>query len=222
MAFPDGIDNQWNYVDGIAGYDIDVQDREFLRTLVAWVSGEYAVDPARVYVAGFSNGGYMAQHLACRAGDLFAAFASVGAAGYGGQPGACGEPQSVPILIVHGTADAVVPFAGLTQEGPNGPVTVLASVEQTFNYWAYRLGCSNGVDAAELANMRSPDLEVHVLSALDCAPGAELRQVVVVGGGHNWPGRPGRLPANIGGEVTLDLDASRYIWAFFERHTIGP
>lgn len=219
-AYPDGIDNQWNYVDGIAGYDDDVPDLDFLRALVAELSERFPIDPARVYVAGFSNGGFMAQHLACHATDLFAAFASVGAAGFGGQPGSCGAPKPVSILFLHGTADAVVPFGGLRQEGPNGPVTLLASVEQTFAYWAQRLGCSTGVEPRELANMRSPELEVHVLVALDCQPGYELQQVVIVGGGHNWPGRPGRLSQEVAGAVTLDLDASRHIWEFFERHTL--
>jgi len=220
VAYPTGVDNQWNYVDGIEGYDIDVPDLEFLRALVAELSARYPIDPARVYVAGFSNGGYMAQHLACKATDVFAAFASVGAAGYGGQPGNCGEPDPVPILFIHGTADTIVPFAGLRQEGPSGPVTVLASVEQTFTYWGYRLGCGDGVQPSVLPNMLSPSLELHVLEALDCTPGSELVQVVIVGGGHNWPGRPGRLPVQVGGEVSLDLDASRFIWEFFERHAL--
>src|SRR5690606_10984821 len=145
VAYPTGVANQWYYVDGSEGYDIDVPDLECLRALVAELSARCPIDPARVYVAGFSNGGYMAQHLACKATDVFAAFASVGAAGYGGQPGNCGEPDPVPILFIHGTADAIVPFAGLRQEGPSGPVTVLASVEQTFTYWGYRLGCGDGV-----------------------------------------------------------------------------
>lgn len=220
VAYPTGIDNEWNYVDGIQGYDLNTPDLEFLRVLVADLSARYPVDPARVYVAGFSNGGYMAQHLACKAADLFAAYASVGAAGYGGQPGNCGDPEPVSILFIHGTADAVVPFAGLRQEGPNGPVTVLASVEQTFVYWAYRLGCSDDVRPTVLPTVLSPSMEVHVLEALDCPPGYELQTVVIVGGGHNWPGRPGTVPTQIGGEVNLDLDASRYVWEFFERHTL--
>lgn len=220
VAYPTGVDGQWNYVDGIPGYELNVPDVEFLRALVAELSARYPVDPARVYVAGFSNGGYMAQHLACKATDLFAAFASVSAAGYGGQPTNCGDPDPVSILFIHGTADAVVPFAGLRQQGPNGPITVLASVEQTFNYWAYRLGCGEGIRPTVMPSVLSPAMEVHVLEALDCPAGFELRLVVIVGGGHNWPGRPGKLPAEIGGEVNLDVDASRYIWEFFAGHVL--
>lgn len=220
-VYPSGIDNQWNYVDGIPGYQFEVPDIDFLAALVADLAGRYPVDERRVYVAGFSNGGYMAQRLACDASGLFAAFASVGAAGFGGQPGICGEREPVSILFVHGTQDSVVPFAGLRQEGPNGPVTVLASVEQTFSFWTERIGCSTEIDANELFPGRSPEMEVHVLDATGCPEDHELELVVVVGGGHNWPGRPGMLPAAVAGPVNLDLDASRYVWAFFERHALA-
>src|SRR5690606_902868 len=114
-------------VDGIEGYQNEVPDIGFLRSLVGELAGRYPVDDKRVYVAGFSNGGFMAQRLACDAPGLFAAFASVGAAGYGGQPSICGDSEPVSILFMHGTEDGIVPFTGLVQEGPNGPVTVLAS-----------------------------------------------------------------------------------------------
>lgn len=84
VAYPTGVDNQWNYVEGIPGYALQTPDTLFMRAVVAELSARYPIDPAKVYVAGFSNGGYMAQHLACKATDLFAAYASVGAAGYGG------------------------------------------------------------------------------------------------------------------------------------------
>jgi len=220
VVYPDGIDNQWNYVDGIEGYQNEVPDSDFLRALVAYLADSYPVDSRRVYVAGFSNGGFMAQRLACDGNDLFAAFASVGAAGYGGQPASCGDPEPVSILFMHGTKDTVVPFAGLRQQGPNGPVTVLASVEQTFGYWTDRIGCSTTIDARQLAAMRSADMEVHVLDATNCPADHQLELVVIVGGGHNWPGRPGLIPSDIGGEVNLDIDASSFIWSFFERHAL--
>ncbi len=221
VVYPSGVDNQWNYVEGIPGYAIEVPDVAFLRALVGHLEERLPVDDERVYVGGFSNGGYMAQRLACDAADLFAAFASVGAAGFGGQPGICGEGGPVSLLFMHGTHDRVVPFNGLQQEGPNGPVTVLASVEQTFAYWAARSGCEVEVDGRQLVSVRSPEMEVHVLSASACPAGYELELVVFVGGGHNWPGRPGLLPAGVAGAVNLDVDASRYLWAFFARHRLS-
>ena len=221
VAYPSGLQQQWNYVEGIAGYELQVSDIAFLRALVAEIASRHEVDDRRVYVAGFSNGGFMAQRLACAANDVFAAFASVGAAGYGGQPGVCESPGPVSLLFIHGSADAVVPFRGLRQQTPSGPVTVLASVDQTMGFWSDKIGCENDVDGGPLPRTGlSPDTEVTVLSFEGCPDGAELTIAVVLGGGHNWPGHPGWLPSDVAGRVSMDLDASEFVWQFFARHSL--
>lgn len=221
VAYPSGLQQQWNYVEGIEGYELQVSDIDFLRALVAEISARQEVDEKRVYVAGFSNGGFMAQRLACAANDVFAAFASVGAAGFGGQPSVCQAPGPMPLLFIHGSDDAVVPFQGMSQQTPSGPVTVLASVDQTMGFWSDKIGCENDVDGGPLPRTgQSPDTEVTVLSFTGCPDGAELTIAVVLGGGHNWPGHPGWLPSDVAGNVSLDLDASEFIWRFFERHAL--
>ena len=226
VAFPSGVDGQWNYVAGVPGYDLPADDVAFLEALVAAIAAEHPVDAARVYATGFSNGGFMAQLLACQATDVFAAFASVGAAGYGGQPGVCRERHPTSIMFVHGTHDAAVPWNGVVQQTPQGPVTVLASVEQTVAFWVDRLGCTVEVDSQALPVLGgSPGTEARVLELQGCPPGVELVLVAVLGGGHNWPGHPGALPPQVAGLVNTDFDASELIWRFFERHALpdrGP
>ncbi len=222
VAFPSGVDGQWNYVAGVPGYELEVDDQGFLEELVGAISAQHPVDAARVYVTGFSNGGFMTQLLACRATDVFAAFASVGAAGYGGQPGVCGEPSPTSILFMHGTHDAAVPWNGLVQQTPQGPVTILASVDQTVAFWVERLGCSAQVDSHDIPVLGdSPGTEARLLSLRGCPPGVELVLVAVLGGGHNWPGHPDGLPPQVAGLVNTDFDASELIWSFFERHALN-
>jgi len=50
-------------------YDNDVF---FIEELIADISMEFNVNPDKVYVCGFSNGGMMAYSLACNSSDLFA------------------------------------------------------------------------------------------------------------------------------------------------------
>jgi predicted peptidase len=64
------------------------------------------IDPDRVYLTGFSMGGFGAWALATEWPDLFAAVVPV--AGAGSEPLAS-RLTSVPIWAVHGGADAVVP-----------------------------------------------------------------------------------------------------------------
>ncbi len=218
VVYPQGLDDQWNYVAGIEGFDLASDDIGFLPALVRELVDAHGLDPSRVYVAGFSNGGYMAQRLACDARDTFAAFATVGAAGYAGLPTVCGEGAPVSMLLMHGTEDPVVPFGGMLVDTPNGRVTLLASVQQTVSYWAAFAGCdahatSHGVPQTG----RSPGTEVQVFTVTGCPPGHEVELVVVAGGGHAWPGHPDGLPADVVVRVNLDIDASEYIWEFFAR-----
>lgn len=64
-------------------------------------------DAERVYSTGFSNGGHFSHLLGCARADKVTAIAPVG--GSLKQEAGCAGP--VPTLIVHGTADRVVPFS---------------------------------------------------------------------------------------------------------------
>ena len=99
---PKSADTSWDLIAGAFGADRDFLDR----TLDALFDG-FAVDPARIGVAGFSDGASYALSLGLTNGDLFAdvlAFA----------PGfaVSAEPQGRPrIFIAHGRADPVLPVA---------------------------------------------------------------------------------------------------------------
>lgn len=218
VVYPEGIENQWNYVEGIEGFDVESDDIGFLPALVDELVTAHGLDATRVYVAGFSNGGYMAERLACEARDTFAAFATVGAAGFADMPRVCGAGAPVSLLMMHGTADEVVPYGGMVFDTPNGRVTLLASVQQTISYWAAYAGCGTDVTSRSVPPTgRSPGTQVHVFSVRGCPDGHEVELVVVQGGGHVWPGHPGDLPPEAAARVNRDIDASEYIWEFFAR-----
>lgn len=66
----------------------------------------FPADPERVYLTGFSMGGYGAWHLAARRPELFAAVVPVAG---GGEPSQAVRMIGLPIWAVHGDADASVP-----------------------------------------------------------------------------------------------------------------
>lgn len=218
VLYPDGVNREWNYVQGIPGYPTDApDDRAFLRALVRQVSAEWAGDRGRVYVAGFSNGGFMAQRLACSDPEGYAGFASVAAAGFGGMEGVCGSAQPVRLLLIHGTHDTNIPFNGLSRTVQGRTVPLLYSVPDTLAFWAERNGCAAEPRTARRPTVqRAPETEVYTFTFEGCAPGGALELHAVGGGGHNWPGRPGLIPEEVAGTVSLELDASEAIWAFFE------
>ena len=69
---------------------------------------EQDIDPARVYVTGLSMGGFGTWDALCRRPELFAAGMPVCG---GGDPQQVARFRTVPVYVVHGGADKVVPTA---------------------------------------------------------------------------------------------------------------
>jgi polyhydroxybutyrate depolymerase len=218
--YPDGINQEWNYIRDIPGYPTGPNDTQFLADLIADISQDVAVDPSRIYVAGFSNGGFMAERLACDAPDQYAAFATVSAAGFGGMPTVCAQPNPVAMLLIHGTDDTNIPWNGQAQTIGDRTIYVLYPVPETLAFWAQYIGCQPELEAEDLPPQGgSPGTQVRVLTVQGCPDGTGLQLYAVVGGGHNWPGKPGRIPVEIGGQVNTDIDAGDIIWQFFSQYT---
>lgn len=220
VAYPDGLDQAWNYVHDIPGYREGPNDSDFLLEIVAALSGRYAVDGHRVYVAGISNGGFMAQRLACYAPGKFAAFASVAAGGFAAMPAACRTTAPVSALYIHGTADRKVPWHGLGVEDADGKRQLVAmSITDTLKFWSRRNRCGPQVRVRTLpAAGGSPGTSVQFLTASECENDVEVSLYAVTGGGHNWPGSRGVIPPRIAGRVNMDIHASDVIWSFFARN----
>jgi poly(3-hydroxybutyrate) depolymerase len=94
----------------------NVDDVGYLRHLVADAVTRTRVDPARVYVVGYSNGGMMAFRAACEAPDVFAAAAVVA----GALLVDC--PAGADVLHLHSLTDRSVPYwGGVGYEGVSFP-----------------------------------------------------------------------------------------------------
>lgn len=141
VAFPDGIDNAWN-IGPCCTFSRSVDDVGFARALVAKLQSEGCIDPKRVYAAGYSMGGGMSYHLACQAGDLFAAVAP--AAFDLLQEMTCTPSRPISVIAFRGTSDAIVPYAGGPSRPPNGLNTTIhfLGAESTFQKWATLNQCS--------------------------------------------------------------------------------
>ncbi len=217
VAYPDAAQNHWNYLHGIPGAEDGPDDVDFLIALTAAIAEAYPIDPERIYVAGLSNGGYMAQRLACEARGPFAAFASVGAGGFGVMPQIGRPGQPVDALFIHGTADRMVPWEGVAVRDTQGnQQTVALPLSASLKFWARGNGCDPNIGVRELPQAGlSPGTRVKVYETRECADGARVALYAVLGGGHNWPGVEGVIPPSVAGSVNLDFHASDAIWSFF-------
>lgn len=224
VAYPDGIEGEWNFVRDVPGYEMKQDDTAFLSALVDHITEDHAVDRTRVYLVGFSNGGFMTQRAACENPAPFAAFASVAAAGFGGMTDVCPETGSLPapMLLINGTADTNIPWDGTPITRSGRTIYLTYPVSQTLGYWANYNACPADGDMTDVPPKgHSPDTQVRILT-LKCPSDTAVLLYGIVGGGHNWPGQAESGIAEITGAINRDIDASEEIWKFFAQHTRTP
>ncbi len=184
------------------------QDIQFIVDLIHELEAHYAIDPRRIYVNGISNGGGMSFALSCKLSGRIAAFGSVAGA-YLLPWDACAPERPVPAMLFHGTADAVVPYLG-------GPSRNFDLPFPNIPEWAAELARRNGCTITESLPSQG---EVSGVRYSGCAEGAEVILYTITGGGHSWPGG-GWLPRIIVGKISRDIDATRALWEFFQRHPL--
>jgi polyhydroxybutyrate depolymerase len=74
------------------------------------------IDPSKVHVTGFSQGGQMTFAMVCRYPEIWASAAPAAAAGGDCFVGGAPPATRVPMLQIHGTADGLVPFSAATSQ----------------------------------------------------------------------------------------------------------
>jgi polyhydroxybutyrate depolymerase len=175
-----------------------IDDVGFVGALIDTVSASYRVDRTRVYVAGHSNGGVLAHRIAADLSSRIAAVAvvagAVGARSAGGNIARINAPRGpVPVLIMHGDADGVVPYdTGRPMPAPDGA-----------RFWARANEC------AVIQPRRDTLATGRVLrDTWDTRCRAPVVFLTVRGGDHGWP-RTSRGAA---------IDATDVIWEFFAQH----
>lgn len=220
VAYPDGLDWDWNDGRALAPGSqrhAGARDVEFVAALIDTLTAELRPDPRRVFATGFSNGATFTQHAAARLGGRLAAIAAV--AGGMAEPvteaDSTGDPVSV--LLVHGTADPVVPFGGGAVRG--GRLGRELGAAAAARIWGVRDGIRATAATGELPDMdRGDGCRVRWQRWSGGRRGTEVWLYVLAGGGHTWPGGPQYLPRRYVGDVCRDFDATFAIWDFFSRH----
>jgi polyhydroxybutyrate depolymerase len=143
----------WNASASCCNFDhLPVDHVAGLRRWIGEATANPRVDARRVYVIGFSNGGFMAYRAACEIGSLLAGFVSIAGAGPD-EGAACRPDKALSVLQIHGDRDPIVKFDGghlfADDRRPRYP-----SAEKSLAYWAKFDRC--GGDAA-----RARELDLH-------------------------------------------------------------
>ena len=171
-------------------------DVGFGRAIVADVASKLCVDKRRIYTTGMSNGGYMSEHNACFAADLYAASAPVSALAFPRTD--CPTSRPITIVSFNGTEDGLVNY-GVSQ--------------QSMDAWVARNGCTG-----------APERTDHGASYCEtwskCSAGVIVKRCTITGMNHCWPGVPLVLPGFCASGGLMDIDANQVMYDVFQNTTL--
>lgn len=234
VAYPNGINKQWNDGRNAQGSSPDIDDVGFVSALINKLVGEKSIDKNKIYAVGLSNGGMFTQRLACQTSNKIAAFATVSAALPKNLQSTCKPSRPVPIVMINGTADPIVLWQGgevakdvrrnrLGQQ-PSGAGGEVISIPATIAFWRSNNGCAVQPTVEKLPDIQQDGTQVTRSQYNNCRNSSQVVTYTVEGGGHGWPGsnvvsQQPRQSALIG-TTSKDISASSVVWNFLKSKTL--
>jgi polyhydroxybutyrate depolymerase len=191
VAYPDGLFEAQGGQTNWAYFSNDfTDDVGFLRALIQSLQASLQFDPRRVYVTGLSSGALMSHRLGVQLADRVAAIGVVEGALFfvgpaGGAP-VSGASGPVSVLMLHGDQDGTIPMCG---------TPIIASQDETFNYWAGALACSRLDQQDPLSDEAGRITGVFEKLARGCNENADVRVYKLIGSTHTW----NTAPMNVAG-----------------------
>ena len=211
VVYPSGTDFplRWR----VYSEDPDSGDPEkevaFFSDLIDKLEGQYNIDPTRIYANGLSNGGGMSLLLACELSERITAIGGVAGA-YMTPLENCNPIRTVPMIAFHGMADPIVPFQG----GPSRSFDVpFPDIPTWVNDYAIMNACN------PVSETLMDSGAVKGIRFSNCTDDSAVVFYSIVDGGHTWPGGEA-LPEWITGKTSMEIDASRLMWEFFNQYSI--
>jgi polyhydroxybutyrate depolymerase len=172
-------------------------DVGFIVAMIDDIARIAGIDRRRVYVAGFSSGGHMANRLGQEIAERLAAISTSASrmALFPRHPS-----LGVPVLFSAGDQDPVTPVEGSRTELANGRVFVRPAQRTLVDQWRLLDGCPAGHAIAAAAS-------VQIEVSGPCRDGSEVRYILMHGVAHRWP--------------TKDpIDLTGASWDFFKRFSL--
>jgi polyhydroxybutyrate depolymerase len=198
-----------------------VDDVGFSLAVIDDLSSRAAVDPARIYATGLSNGAMMAYRLAAEASERIAAVAGV-AGTLALERFAPRRP--IPVMHIHSMQDHIARYDG----GFGPPATLVdtrvlnMSVEDMLRKWLDFDGCplKPGLVDTLAGEAGTPDGAHGAIRRVyrPCRQGTEVVLWQLTGAGHVWPGGVRDYNPQLLGSGTAVIDANTEIWKFFSRY----
>lgn len=204
---PEASGRAWNH-DPRRDNNRNADDVDLITRVIDNAVGAFPIDVRRVYMTGFSSGGYMAQRYVCQRPERVAALAYVSSTLLDSLASTCLLNTATPTLGMHGTSDARVSF---------GDRIGLSSAPDTARFYAGRNGCLGPPTRTRLPDIARDGTTVDLDAWTSCSSARPVRFYTINNGGHTWPGND--LQTGARGRITQDVDATRVIWDFVRSYS---
>jgi polyhydroxybutyrate depolymerase len=227
VVFPDGLNRAWadfrpnaNRAGRTPPEGTD--DVAFIVRLIEKYVADGIADPKRIYVTGVSNGGAMTMTLVCVRADLFAAAASIIMNLTDESARACHPTRPVPMLVMNGTADPLIPYQG-GRGTSRFAMPGFWSTGKTLDFWRRANGCeTQDAAVADLEDRDKSDQSTVTRISSRCPQGSDVVLYRINDGGHRMPGGfpDARFPRAVDaflGPQNRDIDGAGTIWGFFRK-----
>jgi len=202
----------WNDCRADATANPASDDVGFLLALADWVAALTPADADDLWVSGTSNGAQMAFRLAQEVPERTAAIAPL--VSQMAADSLCPDPDgSVPLLLIAGTDDPIVPYDGGDILGGRGE---LLSVEDTMGRWVDAAGADDTPVVTDLPNPSILDAST-VTHFVHDGP-VRVEHLKVVGGGHVEPSLAEHfswLYELLVGKQNHDIEMATEVYEFF-------
>ena len=197
--------------DGRDNHGID--DVKFIDQIITYAINTYHADPARVYVTGISNGGFLTSRIACELSNRIAAIAVV--AGSMDEGEGYAPVKAMPVIYMHGSKDPVFPNKGGKVFG-----RTIYSQQQVLKIWADLAQCNPVPVITNIPDTAGDSTSIVKEEYINSATGFKVVGYNIVNGGHTWPGGWQYMPQFIVGKTTKNLNACDEIWSFFKHYSL--
>lgn len=185
-------------------------DVGFTLDLLDSLAKNYTINKEQVYTTGMSNGAIMSYYLVCQAPNTFAAMASVAGTQLRAWFNTCNPLKAVPVMEIHGDADATVPYYGST----NAVYGSFVPVDSVMLKWREHNFCNAQPQITNVPDINISDgctaTDYRWLQGTD---NSSVELYKITNGSHSWPGAPA-----VFAQTNLDFNASVEIWRFFRKY----
>lgn len=170
-----GSNYQWN---SSSNSLVTTPDVDYLVNLIDDIQSQYAFAGNKVYIFGYSAGGFMAYKLACQIPERLTAVISL-AGQFRGNFDNCSTSTPTAIHHLHSQSDLDVPFNGRD----NGDIS---SVTDTVSFWQQKNGCSIDLETLTQDGVTASSPKTDTEKYAGCVKSVALSKMSLVNHEDNY------------------------------------